>query len=40
MQSLHEQGKSWERIAADQGVNIEELDAKLARVEQAMRSAK
>jgi hypothetical protein len=36
----HEQGKSWERIAADQGVNIEELDAKLARVEQAMRSAK
>jgi hypothetical protein len=36
----HEQGKSWERIAADQGVNIEELDTKLARVEQAMRSAK
>jgi hypothetical protein len=36
----HEQGKSWERIAADQGVNIEDLDAKLARVEQAMRGAK
>jgi hypothetical protein len=36
----HEQGRSWERIAADQGVNIEELDMKLARVEQAMRSAK
>jgi hypothetical protein len=36
----HEQGKSWERIAADQGVNLEELDAKLARVEQAMRNVK
>jgi len=34
------EGKPWERIAADSGVDINELDAKLARVEEAMRSAK
>lgn len=36
----HEEGKSWERIAADNNVKLEELDAKVARVEEAMRSAK
>ena len=34
------EGKPWVRIAADSGVNINELDAKLARVEEAMRDAK
>jgi hypothetical protein len=36
----HVEGKSWERIAADNQVSLEELEAKLARVETAMRNAK
>ena len=36
----HADGKSWEKIAEDNKVSFEELDAKLARVEAAMRSAK
>ena len=36
----HSEGKSWEKIAADNQVNLEDLDAKLTRVENAMRSAK
>lgn len=34
------EGKPWERIAADNGVNLEDLDAKLGRLEEAMRNAK
>jgi hypothetical protein len=36
----HATGKSWERIAADNDVKLDELDAKVARVEEAMRNAK
>jgi hypothetical protein len=36
----HAEGKTWERIAADHQVNVEDLDARLSRVEAAMRSAK
>ena len=36
----HTGGKSWERIATDNQVSLEELDAKLSRVEEAMRKAK
>jgi hypothetical protein len=36
----HAEGKPWERIAADHQVNLEELDAKLSRVETVMRNAK
>jgi hypothetical protein len=36
----HAAGKSWERIAADHQVNFDELQAKLARVENVMRAVK
>lgn len=36
----HAGGKSWEKIAADHQVNMEQLQAKLARVENLMRAAK
>lgn len=36
----HTEGKSWERIATDHSVKLEPIDAKLARVEEAMRKAK
>ena len=38
--SKRAEGKPWDRIAADNNVSIEELDGKLARVEEAMRGAK
>jgi hypothetical protein len=38
--SQHVAGKSWERIATENQVSLEELDAKLGRVEEAMRKAK
>jgi hypothetical protein len=36
----HVEGKPWEKIAADNQVSLENLEAKLARVEDAMRKAK
>ena len=33
-------GKSWQAIAQDNGVTLAEMDAKLNRIEEAMRSAK
>jgi hypothetical protein len=36
----HLSGKPWDKIAADNGVKLEELDAKVARVEEAMRNVK
>jgi hypothetical protein len=36
----HLSGKPWDKIAADNGVSLEELDAKVARVEAAMRNVK
>ena len=36
----HAEGKSWEKIAADNQVRLEDLEAKLTRVENAMRSVK
>jgi hypothetical protein len=36
----HAAGKSWEKIATDNQVNLEDLEAKLARVESAMRNVK
>jgi hypothetical protein len=36
----HLSGKPWDKIATDNGVKLEELDAKVARVEEAMRNAK
>jgi hypothetical protein len=35
-----ENGKAWDKIATDNGVSLEELDAKVARVEAAMRTTK
>ena len=34
------EGKPWEHIAADNGVNLESLDAKLGQLEETMRSAR
>lgn len=36
----HKEGRSWNEIAKANGESLEEMDAKLARIEDAMRSAK